>query len=87
MSDVEIRKPTAAEIREASSWPTWEKEVSAFPWTYDERETCYLLAGRVTVFAGGRHYEFGAGDLVVFRKGLECHWEITEAVRKHYSFG
>jgi hypothetical protein len=21
-------------------WPIWEKEVSTFPWRYDERETC-----------------------------------------------
>jgi len=27
------------------SWPTWGKEASEFPWSYDERETCYLLEG------------------------------------------
>ena len=27
------------------TWPIWEKEVSEFPWHYDEMETCYL-AGR-----------------------------------------
>ena len=87
MTDVEIRKPTEAEKREAASWPTWEKEVSSFPWTYDERETCHLLAGRVKVTAAGRAYEFGAGDWVVFRRGLECRGEIPEPVRKHYAFG
>ena len=81
MSDVEIRKPTGDEIGSFKTWPTWEKEVSSFPWTYDDRETCYLLAGRVKVTAAGKTYEFGAGDLVTFRNGLSCHWEILEPVR------
>ena len=25
------------------SWPIWEKEISTFPWTYDNSETCYFL--------------------------------------------
>ena len=29
------------------SWGTWTKEVSEFPWTYDEPETCYFLEGEV----------------------------------------
>ena len=24
-------------------WPTWGCEVSTFPWSYDEQETCLLL--------------------------------------------
>lgn len=31
--------------------------------------------------------DFGAGDLVVFPKGMKCVWDIKEDVRKHYSFG
>jgi uncharacterized protein len=31
------------------TWPIWEKEVSEFPWHYDEKEICYLLEGDVTV--------------------------------------
>jgi uncharacterized protein len=85
---VEIRKPTEAEKREASSWPIWTKEVSEFPWHYDERETCLLLEGEVTVTdEQGRAYSFGAGDLVVFPRGLSCTWKIVKAVRKHYNFG
>lgn len=30
-------------------WPTWSSEVSTFPWTYDEPETCYFLEGDVIV--------------------------------------
>ncbi|MEB3353344.1 MAG: cupin domain-containing protein [Cyanobacteriota bacterium] len=31
------------------SWPTWGCEVSTFPWSYDEQETCLLPAGDVPV--------------------------------------
>jgi hypothetical protein len=69
------------------SWPTWSKEVSQFPWTYDETETCYLLAGEVVVTpTGGDPVEFRAGDLVTFPAGLACTWDIRQAVRKHYRF-
>ncbi len=30
-------------------WPIWTKEVSEFPWSYDECETCLILEGEVTV--------------------------------------
>jgi uncharacterized protein len=69
------------------SWPVWEKGVSLFSWTYDEREICYLLEGaaRVTPAEGGP-VEIRAGDLAVFPKGLRCHWRVVSLVRKHYSF-
>ncbi|AES75819.1 ethanolamine utilization protein EutQ [Medicago truncatula] len=43
-----------------------------FPWTYDSKETCYLLEGKVKVTPNGANelVEFGAGDLVVFPKGM-----------------
>jgi uncharacterized protein len=70
------------------SWPIWTKEPSIFPWSYDERETCYLLEGDVTVTPDGAEpVRFGAGDLVTFPNGMSCVWEIRVAVRKHYSFG
>ena len=69
-------------------WPIWEKEVSSFPWTYDEAETCYLLEGEVVVTPdGGAPVEIRAGDLVRFPAGMSCHWDIRVPVRKHYSFG
>lgn len=70
------------------TWPVWTKEVSKFPWTYGESETCYLLAGEVVVTPdGGTPVAFGAGDLVVFPAGMSCTWDIRKAVRKHYRFG
>lgn len=70
------------------SWPIWTKETSRFPWHYDAPEICYLLEGDVTVTPqGGDAVRFGAGDLVSFPAGMSCHWDIHQAVRKHYRFG
>lgn len=69
-------------------WPVWSKEVSEFPWTYDAQETCYFLAGAVTVTpVQGEPVTITAGDLAVFPAGLSCTWRITQPVRKHYRFG
>ena len=50
-----VHNPDAAELEQQGvfNWPIWEKEVSAFPWTYGDRETCYLLQGEVTVTPKG----------------------------------
>lgn len=71
------------------SWPIWEKEVSRFPWQYDEKETAYLLAGEVVVTPdnGEAPVTIKAGDLVTFAAGLSCHWDIKQDLRKHYQFG
>ena len=80
--------PAQLEQLGVHSWPTWGCEVSRFPWTYDERETCLLLEGDVSVTPdGGEPVRFGAGDLVVFEAGLSCTWEVHAPVRKHYRFG
>jgi uncharacterized protein len=82
--------PTAKLLadRNLTSWPIWEKEVSEFPWHYDERETCYLLEGDVIVTPdGGEPVRFGKGDLVTFPQGMSCKWKVLEPVRKHYRFG
>lgn len=86
---IEVRRPAEGELDElgVSSWPTWECEPSTFPWHYDERETCYLLAGRVTVETPRETVSFAAGDLVVLPEGLDCTWTVSQAVRKHYRFG
>lgn len=93
MEPIRVEKPAKERLDSMGvfSWPIWTKEVSTFDWTYDERETCYILAGRVRVEpapgAGIASVEFGPGDLVVFPAGLSCTWKVVEAVRKHYRFG
>ena len=86
---IEVRKPTADELKNLGvlAWPTWTCGVSTFDWSYSEKETCYVLEGRVTVDAGDQSVSFGKGDFVVFPQGLSCVWKVTEPVRKHYRFG
>jgi hypothetical protein len=86
---IEVTKPTPEELNALGvfAWPTWECEPSTFDWSYDDKETCYLLAGRVTLEAEGKSVSFGKGDFVVFPKGLKCVWKVSERVRKHYRFG
>lgn len=79
--------PAKLEVMGVYDWPIWTKEASNFPWQYDQQETCYLLAGEVTVTPdSGEPVKFGAGDLVIFPAGLACTWDIHEAVEKHYDF-
>lgn len=83
-------RPHAERLQQlgVSQWPVWTKEVSEFPWTYDQSETCYLLEGDVIVTPdGGEAVQFGKGDLVTFPAGMSCTWKILKAVRKHYQFG
>ena len=91
MSGIEVEhnpSPERLASLGVTSWPIWEKKPSTFDWHYDDKETCYLLAGKVRVVpAGGAAVEFGAGDLVVFPAGMDCVWTIAEGVRKHYRFG
>ena len=69
------------------NWSIWTKEISEFPWTYDEAETCYFLAGEVLVTPdGGEPVVMGKGDLVTFPAGMSCVWQIKSAVKKHYQF-
>jgi len=89
VSKIEVKKPADNELETLGvfSWPIWEKEPSVFPWHYDEKETCYLLSGKVTVRAEGEEISFGAGDMVTFPEGLDCEWDVSERVKKHYKFG
>jgi len=90
MKEIKIEKnPSPQRLKElkVSSWSIWTKEVSEFPWEYDEEETCYFLEGKVIVTPdGGKPVEIKKGDLVTFPKGMTCTWKILEDVRKHYIF-
>lgn len=84
------RKPTEERLKKLGvfGWPVWTKEVSRFPWRYDEPETCYFLEGEVMVTPdGGQAVKVGKGDLVVFPRGMSCTWDVQKPVRKHYRFG
>ena len=84
-----VEKPSADKLKKlkVQSWPIWTKEPSKFDWHYDDKETCFLLEGEVTVSTGTESVSFGKGDLVTFPQGLSCQWHVRKAVRKHYHFG
>jgi uncharacterized cupin superfamily protein len=87
VKDVIVKKPSDQETATCQSWPTWTCEPSTFDWVYSEKETCLLIEGKVTVTDGTNSVSFGPGDFVVFPEGLECNWNVHEAVKKYYNFG
>lgn len=90
MSDIQvIHNPNEDELKQQGvfDWPIWTKDASEFPWSYDQKETCYLLQGDVVVTPeNGDPVQFGKGDLVTFPKGMSCKWQVRSPVRKHYNF-
>ena len=84
-----VKKPSPEELKKlgVESWGIWNCKASTFHWHYDDRETCFILEGKVTVKTDDQEVIFGKGDLVIFPKGLSCVWTIHEAVKKHYQFG
>ncbi len=79
--------PIKLEVMGVEQWGLWRKEVSTFPWTYNQQETCYILRGRFTVTPdGGEPQEFKRGDLITFPAGMSCTWDILEDVEKYYDF-
>ena len=69
-------------------WGTWGCDVGSFPWSYGDNESCYLLAGKVTVTPtdGRPAVTFGKGDFVTFPAGMSCQWDVKEPVQKHFTF-
>ncbi|VVB52505.1 Uncharacterised protein [uncultured archaeon] len=89
MANVIVRKPKPGELEQMGvlRWPIWDKEVSSFPWTYDEPETFYVLSGKAKVDVPGGVVEFGEGDLVSFPSGIDVMWHVLKPIKKHYRFG
>ena len=84
--DIIVKEPTEAEKAEMQTKPIWECDISEFDWHYESEETCLLIEGEVTVKHDGRSVSFGAGDMVVFPKGMSCIWSVTKPVKKYYVF-
>ena len=79
--------PDAARLEAlgVSKWPTWEKEVSTFPWHFLEQEIAWILQGECVITPeGGAPVKFGKGDLVTFPAGMKCSWEVRQPLHKHY---
>ena len=92
MSEIEVVSQPESDFlnkKGVFSWGTWGCGVSKFPWTYDQNESCYLLAGKVTVTPDDKTLKpatFGKGDFVTFPAGMSCTWDVTETVEKHFMF-
>ncbi|MCK4753283.1 MAG: cupin domain-containing protein [Planctomycetes bacterium] len=87
IKDIIIKKPSEAETETCKAWPIWNCQPSTFDWSYTEKETCLIIEGQVTISDGTDSVSFGEGDFVVFPDGLECTWQIKQAVKKYYNFG
>jgi len=87
IKNVIVRKPTEKEKNTCRNWPIWTCKPSTFDWVYTEKETCLIIEGKVTVSAGNDSVSFGPGELVIFPEGLECTWNVQQAVKKYYNFG
>lgn len=79
--------PAKLDTMSVDRWPTWSKEESTFDWSYDQEEICYILEGKAIVTPNeGEPVIIERGDLVRFPAGLNCTWQIVEAIEKHYTF-
>ncbi len=89
MSEIIITRPSKDELDKLGidKWSSWECDPSEFDWQYPDRETAYVFNGKVVVTSNGNKVEINAGDLVVFPKGLKCHWQVIERIEKVYKMG
>ena len=81
------KNPSQTRLNElnVTKWPTWQKEVSVFPWIFHEQEIAYILEGECIITpTGGSPVSFGKGDLVTFPAGMTANWEVKQALHKHY---
>ncbi len=88
MSKIKAFRPDDEYIDErgVQSWPIWEKEISDFPWSYDETEECFILEGEAEIVTEEGKFQIKTGDFVTFERGLSCQWIIKNPIRKHYNF-
>lgn len=88
MSQIKVEKnPSQAHLDTlgVSKWPTWQKEISVFPWVFPEQEIAYILEGECVITpTGGAPVTFGKGDLVTFPAGMTASWEVKKPLHKHY---
>ncbi|WP_137389732.1 cupin domain-containing protein [Rhodoligotrophos defluvii] len=62
----------------------WEAQPGKWSFTCEAWEFCHIISGEVTITANGQATTLREGDAFVMRPGLECTWEVTRTVLKHY---
>jgi uncharacterized cupin superfamily protein len=79
--------PAKLDVLFVDDWPTWSKEVSEFDWTYDRKETCYIIEGKAIITPEGEEpVTIQEGDMVFFPRGMKCIWKVIEPIEKHYIY-
>ena len=77
--------PAKLDVLYVDDWPVWSKDVSELEWTYDKKETCYIIEGKAIITPEGEEsITIQEGDMVFFSQGLKCTWKIIEAIEKNY---
>ena len=77
--------PAKLDVLYVDDWPIWEKGISEFDWTYDKKETCYIIEGKAIITPENEAaVTIQEGDMVFFPKGMKCTWKIIEAIEKNY---
>ena len=86
--DITIVRPSPEQIQalKLEDWSPWECPPKTFAWEYFSTETAYVIEGKVKVATPSGEVEIKAGDLVTFPKGLKCHWQVIEKIKKVYKF-
>lgn len=65
----------------------WECTTGTYHATYGAAEFVHLIAGRIVITPdGGLPVTVSAGDAFVVDADFKGTWEVTEPVRKHFSF-
>ncbi len=80
--------PSEATLKKlgVAHWPTWQKEVSVFPWSFVTTEVAFIVEGEcvMTPVDDGPATTFKAGDLVVFPNGYKGTWEVKQPLKKRF---
>ncbi len=80
--------PAKLDVLFVEDWPIWSKDITEFEWTYEQKETCYIVEGKAIITTeDGESLTIESGDMVFFPQGLKCVWKIIEPVEKHYKLG
>ena len=73
-------------ISDYKLWQIWKCKPSEFDWEYIDEEHCYIIKGVAIVTTSNGPIKIKADDYVIFPKGLKCHWEVLQSIKKYYSF-
>ena len=77
--------PAKLDVLYVDDWPTWSKGISEFDWTYDKKETCYIIEGKAIITPEVEEpITIEEGDMVFFPQVMKCKWKIIEALEKNY---